>query len=307
MKKILIILAFLIPGTGAFACAFHGGADADYLRMLFADYIIDDSCDIWEGMSEGFVEINSLVNAQEKLPLFSSENQTQDFLKNAAAAVQDLESLGYELTAEKDVPGITAVLHNGEGPVLLLVTDMDSSKESSDHDRMAWFISMAGSMGELKEFWSGTLILISRSGEDPALTPETFTAEGIPQPDYAVALYTAPIASGSAVLSPGTQRTELNKAFINHLQSVLETTGDVSHVYGDFQISEDTALLIDGFEQMARLFVGVSNTTVSAPVIASPFTVPRTEPDSTPQVDIISKGSRIAAKMALSVFHQESE
>ena len=175
--------------------------------------------------------------------------------KTSAILAQELQSLGFEVTtgigqdwvvdkAMQDIGevkpgvggyGVVGVLRNGEGPTVLIRTDMDalpvpeqtgvpyaSTVESQTwtgvdspvmhacgHDvHMTAWLGTARALVARKADWQGTLVMIAQPAEEIGLGAEAMLADGLferfPKPDYNLALHvSADAPSGTVVYSSG--------------------------------------------------------------------------------------------------------
>lgn len=147
-----------------------------------------------------------------------------------------LESLGVDdLYQGFGVTGIAAVVKNGEGPVIMLRTDIDalpiyeltgleykSEKSTTDwfgndvkimhacgHDmHMTVFTGTAKKLIENKDKWKGTLILLCQSAEELGKGAKAMIDDGlfnkVPVPEYLLAYHIWPeINSGEVGYTPG--------------------------------------------------------------------------------------------------------
>nr|WKN38048.1 amidohydrolase [Tunicatimonas sp. TK19036] len=146
--------------------------------------------------------------------LSSQEEQTSALIAN------ELRSLGFEVQEKIGMHNLAGVLKNGEGPTLLIRTDMDALPQTEKtgvpyastatgtnpagetvgvmhacgHDiHMTVFIGTAQTMVEMKNQWSGTLVMVAQSAEETGFGADAlFKAnlyDKIPVPDYAIALH----------------------------------------------------------------------------------------------------------------------
>jgi len=156
----------------------------------------------------------------------------------------ELRKLGYEVTdhfghyedANLTPYGIVAVLRNGAGPTVMVRTDMDAlpvlektglpyaSKvkvkraDGSDvgvmhacgHDiHMSVFLGTARILSEMKDRWSGTLILIGQPAEETVGGADSMLKAGLytkfPKPNYVLALHdSSGIPAGTVAWRAGT-------------------------------------------------------------------------------------------------------
>lgn len=178
-------------------------------------------------------ELPSLVALYKELhaspELSLHEEQT------SARIAQELRAAGLEVTEKAGGHGVVGVLKNGEGPVLMVRTDLDalpvkeqtglpyaSTKTGKDdfgrevsvmhacgHDvHMASFVGTARVLAQMKDAWSGTLVMIGQPAEERILGARMMLKAGLyskfPKPDKAVALHcSADLPHGSVGIMEG--------------------------------------------------------------------------------------------------------
>jgi hippurate hydrolase len=144
--------------------------------------------------------------------------------KTAARLAEEVRKLGYEVTEKVGGNGIVAVMKNGPGPVVLIRTDLDAlpiveqtglpyaSKvkvrdkagnevgvmHACGHDvHMTCWVGTARVLAELKDRWSGTVVLIGQPAEEVIAGARMMLEDGLykrfPKPDYALALHSDPL------------------------------------------------------------------------------------------------------------------
>jgi len=163
--------------------------------------------------------------------------------KTAAFVAAQLRSLGFTVTervGKYDRPewtgyGVVAVLKNGDGPTVLVRTDLDalpveektglpyastvktkndagqevSVMHACGHDvHITSLLGTAKMLTELKAQWHGTLVLIGQPAEETIDGAKAMLADGLysrfPQPDYAIALHdSADLEAGKVAYCPG--------------------------------------------------------------------------------------------------------
>lgn len=175
--------------------------------------------------------------------------------KTSAILANELQSLGFEVTtgvgqdwvvqkATKDIGevkpgvggyGVVGVLRNGDGPTVLIRTDMDALPvpeqtgvpyastvqaqtwtgvdspvmHACGHDvHMTTWVGTARALAAQKSKWKGTLVMIAQPAEEIGLGAEAMLADGLferfPKPDYNLAMHvSADAPSGTVVYSPG--------------------------------------------------------------------------------------------------------
>ncbi len=157
-------------------------------------------------------------------------------VRTAKIIADELKSLGFKVQSGIGKTGVVAILKNGDGPTLMYRADMDAlaTKETADipyasteittnrdglkvpaahlcgHDaHVTWLLGMAKVMTQLKDSWSGTLILVGQPAEEliegaTAMRNDGFyTTHKIPKPDYLIAMHTSPYVTGTMVAGDG--------------------------------------------------------------------------------------------------------
>lgn len=164
------------------------------------------------------------VNLHQNPELSLQEENTAHLLAG------NLKELGFEVHEKLGAYNLAAVYENGEGPVVLIRTDMDAlpvtektdldyastatgTNASGDqvgvmhacgHDmHMTVFTGVARTLVHLKEKWKGTLIMVAQSAEEMGLGADLFFKNGlydkVPKPDYALALHCNPYLEAGKV------------------------------------------------------------------------------------------------------------
>lgn len=153
----------------------------------------------------------------------------------ASRIAKELRDAGLEVSEKVGGHGIVGVLKNGEGPVILVRTDLDalpvkeqtgapyaSTKVTKDdlgrevpvmhacgHDiHMACFVGTARVLAQARGQWSGTVVMIGQPAEERILGARMMLRAGLfsrfPKPDKAVALHvSSDIAHGSVGIMDG--------------------------------------------------------------------------------------------------------
>jgi hippurate hydrolase len=134
--------------------------------------------------------------------------------RTAKIAADYLERYGYEVTREIGVTGVVGVLHNGEGPVVMLRADMDALPmaeatglpyaadvvtrnaegvevpvcHSCGHDmHVTWLMGVARVLAEHRDSWQGTLLAVFQPGEEVGIGAQSMVDDGMlqrfPKPD----------------------------------------------------------------------------------------------------------------------------
>ncbi|SDE18092.1 amidohydrolase [Kordiimonas lacus] len=207
MKKLII-------GTALAAClntpVFAGdltdavSADYEYLQALYTH-----------------LHLNPEISLQEE--------------KTAARIAEELRTVGFDVTENFGGHGLVGVMKNGDGPTLLIRTDLDalpvqeqtglpyaSTATTVDdkgktvpvmhacgHDiHMTSFIGTARRLAAMKDQWTGTLVMIGQPAEERVLGAEAMIKEGLftkfPKPDHNIALHvSASMKAGDVGMAKG--------------------------------------------------------------------------------------------------------
>lgn len=165
-------------------------------------------------------ELPSLAELYQEL--HASPELSMHEVETAAKIARELRAAGFEVTEKVGGNGLVGVLKNGEGPVILVRTDLDalpvkeqtgapyaSTKVVKDdlgrevsvmhacgHDiHMTSFVGTARLLARLKPQWRGTLVMIGQHAEERVLGARLMLRAGLfskfPRPDKAVALHCA--------------------------------------------------------------------------------------------------------------------
>ena len=165
-------------------------------------------------------ELPSLVTLYKDL--HANPELSMQEVETAAKVAAELRAAGFEVTEKFGAHGIVGVLKNGDGPTILIRTDLDglpvkeqtgapyaSTKIVKDltgrevpamhacgHDiHMTCFIGTARALSQLRDQWSGTIVMIGQPAEERVLGARLMLKEGLysrfPKPDKAIALHCA--------------------------------------------------------------------------------------------------------------------
>ena len=173
--------------------------------------------------------VNKVITAElpdvVKLYLHLHANPELSFQeeKTSARLADELKKLGFTVTTKIGTHGIVGVFKNGDGPTLLVRTDMDAlpiieqtglayaskvktkNREGAEvgvmhacgHDiHMSSFIGTARTLIALKDRWAGTLVFVAQPAEEIGAGARAMIADGLfkkfPKPDYCLALHAEP-------------------------------------------------------------------------------------------------------------------
>ena len=219
--------------------AFGWGYKLVFALVLFlttASIPAEDSLDNIIGQ-----EFDSLLNTYQYLHAHPELSHREK--ATAAYLSRTLRSLGYRVTENVGVYdrpgrvsyGLVAVLQNGEGPTVMIRTDLDAlpveenthlayasrvrvkNEEGKEvgvmhacgHDlHMTCFLGTAAALSRLKHHWQGTLVLIGQPAEEMGDGAKAMLNDGLytrfPRPDFALALHTdASLEAGKIGYCPG--------------------------------------------------------------------------------------------------------
>lgn len=144
------------------------------------------------------------------------------------------DQLGQPGQPEMTGYGVVAILKNGAGPTVSVRADMDglpvdertglpyASKVKTKNDagqevsvmracghdvHVASLLTTAKLLGQLKDQWKGTLMLVAQPAEEIARGAKAMINDGLytrfPRPDYLLGLHAAPIAAGTVSYASG--------------------------------------------------------------------------------------------------------
>ena len=151
-------------------------------------------------------------------------------VNTAATLAAHLRKLGYEVTEHVGGTGVVGILRNGDGPVVMLRTELDAlpveektglayasqvtTKDDSGrevhvmhacgHDiHMAVWIGTAEIMAQTKSRWHGTLMLIGQPAEETVGGAKNMIADGLftrfPKPQVGIALHSGNVLPAGMV------------------------------------------------------------------------------------------------------------
>ena len=186
-------------------------------------------------------EIGSLVSTYKML--HAAPELSHYEVKTSAFFAAQLRAFGYEVTehvGKFTQPnwkgyGVIAVIKNGDGPTVLVRTDLDalpveektglpyastvktkndagqdvSVMHACGHDiHITNMLGTAKMLAQLKNQWRGTLVLIGQPAEETIDGAKAMLADGlyskIPKPDFAIALHdNAELEAGKVAYCPG--------------------------------------------------------------------------------------------------------
>lgn len=166
-------------------------------------------------LEENYPRLETLYREIHERPELSFQEES-----TAGKLAGILEAEGFTVTRGVGGHGIVGVLANGEGPTLMIRTDMDAlpiveetglpyaSRRRASNDRgeevgvmhacghdahMAVWSGVAGALAKLAPGWRGTLVMIGQPAEERGAGARAMLADGLytrfPRPDHALALH----------------------------------------------------------------------------------------------------------------------
>ncbi len=184
-------------------------------------FLIGSSLTIADG-PPGLDDLDAIYPALEKLYIDLHQNPELSLheKKTAAKMAAQLRSAGFEVTEQVGGLGVVGVLRNGDGPTLMLRTDMDALpvKEQTDlphasnvvalndagqsvpvmhacgHDaHMASWIGAANLLARSKDNWRGTLVFVGQPAEEIVQGATRMVSDGLfarfPKPDFVLGIH----------------------------------------------------------------------------------------------------------------------
>jgi amidohydrolase len=165
-------------------------------------------------------------------------------VKTAAKLAAEMRAIGFEVTENVGKTGLVAIYKNGDGPIIMVRTEMDAlpMEEKTDlpyasHDKAIWNgreVSVAHSCGHdihmaswvgtaktlvgLKDRWHGTLMFIAQPAEEEVAGAKAMLADGLftrfPKPDVGFALHDGTWAYGNITYRVGIGSSTVNGLFV---------------------------------------------------------------------------------------------
>jgi len=183
-----------------------------------------------EPLAEAAPGLESLYRALHAAPELSMQE-----VATAAELAGRLRALGFEVAEKVGGTGIVGVLRNGDGPVVLLRTDLDAlpveertglpyasratgkddegrpipAMHACGHDlHMTAWAGAATLLARAKARWRGTLVMAGQPAEEKGAGADRMIKDGLferfPRPAFAVALHVTPeLPAGSVGVTPG--------------------------------------------------------------------------------------------------------
>jgi hippurate hydrolase len=198
--------------------------------MLIALLLAASAAPGLEGLDAVYPKLDALYLDLHQHPELSMKEE-----KTAAKMAAQLRELGYQVTTGVGGTGVVGVLKNGQGPTVLIRTELDalpveektglpyaSKVKTTDpsgktipvmhacgHDiHMASWTGTAAMLAEDKARWHGTVVMVGQPGEEVVEGARAMIADGLftrfPKPDFAIAVHDSSDApAGRVIYVPG--------------------------------------------------------------------------------------------------------
>jgi len=164
--------------------------------------------------------------------------------RTAALLAGEMRKLGFQVTEHVGKTGIVAIYKNGEGPTVLVRTELDAlplkektglpyastAQQTVDgkltyvdhacgHDsHMAWWLGTAEALLAMKDQWHGTLMFIGQPAEEIISGAKAMLADGLfkrfPMPDYGFAAHVGPAPIGTVGIKEGVMSSASDTIYI---------------------------------------------------------------------------------------------
>lgn len=201
-----------------------------FLTLIFSSAVFAQMHAVEQIMDENYDYLESLYEHFHAHPELSLQEEN-----TSAKLAGELRQLGFTVTERVGGYGIVGVLENGDGPVILVRSDMDAlpmreetgvpfastqittNNEGEEtyvmhacgHDmHMAIMVGTAKVLTRQKDHWQGTLVFIGQPAEEILSGARAMIADGLferfPEPDYMLALHVnSAMESGQVGFSSG--------------------------------------------------------------------------------------------------------
>ncbi|MGJ5154856.1 MULTISPECIES: amidohydrolase [unclassified Bradyrhizobium] len=154
-------------------------------------------------------------------------------VKTAAKLAEEMRSVGFQVTEKVGKTGLVALYRNGEGPTIMVRTELDAlpmeektglpyaSRDTANwngrvtfvahscgHDvHMVSWVGTARTLIGLKDKWKGTLMFVGQPAEEEVAGAKAMLADGLftrfPKPDVGFALHSGGFAHGDVTYRVG--------------------------------------------------------------------------------------------------------
>ena len=184
-------------------------------------------------------EIDQNISVHEALYRHFHQNPELSFeeFKTTERLSTELENIGFEMYRKIGGNGFVGILKNGQGPVIMVRTDMDALPleektglffasrvpgvmHACGHDmHMTVWLGTAKVLAAMKESWNGTLMMVAQQAEEKSGGANAMIEDGLfkrfPVPDYALAYHvSAEMQAGTIGYRPGAFMAGVNSVDI---------------------------------------------------------------------------------------------
>ncbi len=206
---------------------------------LISQSVFSQEVDIFE-LIEKEVENNYKSNLELYKHLHQNPELSFQEKETSNRIALELRNLGFNVTENVGGYGVVGIFKNGDGPVIMLRTDLDAlpieektglpyaslQKANLENDEvpvmhacghdmhMTSFIGTAKTLAKLKKYWSGTLFMLAQPAEERGgakfvIQDGLFTR--FPIPDLALAYHVSPtLEAGKIGYVPGPSYAKVN-------------------------------------------------------------------------------------------------
>ena len=210
-RQAALLLAVLVP----VALAAGPGPRAEDRPTKSGASVLERASAVNKRITAEFDDLQALYKHLHTNPELSLKE-----VATAARMAKELKALGFEVTEKVGGTGVVGVFKNGDGPTVLVRTDMDALpvveatelpyaskvkvRDANDnevgvmhacgHDmHMTCWVGTARVLIALKDQWQGTLVFIGQPAEEVGMGAKAMLNDGLftrfPKPDYALALH----------------------------------------------------------------------------------------------------------------------
>ncbi|HEX2849514.1 MAG TPA: amidohydrolase, partial [Acidimicrobiales bacterium] len=159
-------------------------------------------------------EVEALYKDVHRHPELSMQEE-----RTASLAAEHLQSAGFAVTTGVGHTGVVGVLHNGDGPTVMLRADMDALPvgeqtgldyastvdgvmHACGHDmHVAWLAGAAAHLAAHRDAWHGTVMAVFQPAEETAAGAQAMIDDGLlerfPKPDVVLGQHVMPAPAGS--------------------------------------------------------------------------------------------------------------
>ncbi len=194
-----------------------------------------------DGLEDLYPDLRDLYTDLHRTPELSLHEE-----KTAAKLAARLRTLGFEVTVGVGGHGLVGLLRNGDGPVVMLRTDLDglpveektgldyasrtttindagktvSVMHACGHDiHMTSWIGAATLLVRHRDRWRGTLMLVGQPAEELGRGAHAMLADGLfsrfPRPDFAFAIHdSADLPAGIVAYTSGPALASADSVYI---------------------------------------------------------------------------------------------